>query len=363
MLLLSVSLCLHSQQGSADLQKRVDELMTRVKNLENENELLKTAGRSYDSVAYMAIRAEIFEAYTNIPRLDFDFRNTSDKIAVTGLFTKLMQANNPTSDILGFRFSEIIFSATEKHFKEALKDERDKKRLSQVVSKIIDNPVISSLANTNPVTSVVAAIINTISGFTTAKAELEKEGGRVKNVSIDQRDVIDNKSITAFRNELQVYIDFYDALIVASAKYLEGIENLNAKYAYLVLSVKDYKAELLAGLDVKESNLLIKLSKLLPDPALDGINYNAIMYDPKLQRIRQLAGKYPVLYENVNHFKREYNILLINFLSDYTKTLNTALNFPESDIDKNKTEALIAEIVTFINDQKTQEKQDQNTPE
>ncbi|MFA4863544.1 MAG: hypothetical protein WC605_07220, partial [Bacteroidales bacterium] len=100
-----------SQPGATDLQKQLDELRSRIKILEKENDKLKSESRSNDSVAYCTLRYEIFEAFTNVSQLDFDFKNTADKIAVTGLFTKLMQANNPTSDILGFRFTEIIFSA------------------------------------------------------------------------------------------------------------------------------------------------------------------------------------------------------------------------------------------------------------
>ena len=349
---------IHGQAGSAEIQKQVDELRSRIKSLEKENELLKADGRSSDSVVYCAMRSEIFEAFTNIPQLDFDFKNTADKIAVTGLFTKLMQANNPTSDILGFRFTEIIFSASEKHFKEVLKDERDKKRFSQVISKIIENPVVSSLANTNPVTSVVATIISTVAGFTTSRVELDKEGGRIKDVSLNQQDIFDNKNITAFRHELQVYIDFYDALINASRDYLDGLENLNAKYAYLIQSVNNYKTELYTELDIKESNLLMTLSNLLPDPALAGIDYNSIIYDPKIRKSLQLAGKYPVLHLAVSDFKKEYNTLLYNFLSNYLKTLKTAKNFPDCDIDKAKTDSLISDIEIFISTQKSKEREE-----
>jgi hypothetical protein len=356
-LLLLLSPVIQSQPG-AEMQKQLDELRSRIKSLEKENDILKDENRSNDSAVYCALRSEIFEAFTNMPQLDFDFKSTTDKIAVTGLFTKLMQANNPTSDILGFRFSEIIFSASEKHFKEVLKNEPDKKRFSQVISKIIDNPVVSSLANTNPVTSVVAAIISSIAGFTTSRVNLDKEGGRIKDVSIDQQDAFDNRSISAFRTELQVYIDFYDALIMASTEYLNGLEALNRKYAYLILSVKDYKTELYTDLDVKESNLLIKLSKLLPDPAIKGLDYNAVIHDPKIQKSLHLARKYPVLHQEVSDFKKEYNTLLFNFLSDYINTLKTAGDFPEGNIDKTKTGNLIKDIESFINSQKSKEQEE-----
>ncbi len=357
-LLLLITLCMQSQPGGADLQKQVAELRARIKTLEKEKDILKSEERSRDSASYCALRSEIFEAYTNLPRIDFDFKSTTERIAVTGLFAKLMQANNPTSDILGFRFTEIIFSAAEKHFKEALKDEKDKKRFSEVIAKIIDNPVVSVLAKTNPITSVVSSIISIIAGFTTSRVELGKEGGRLKEVSVDQKDVFDNRSIAAFRSELQVYIDFYDALILTSAEYLEGLEDLDGKYAYLILSVKDYKTELYTELDVKENNVLIKLSKSLPDPATHEINYRAIIMDPKIQKCRHLAEIYPVIHQDVSDFKKAYNTLLFNFLSDYIITLKTAKTFPDGNIDKSKTDALITDIESFIDRQKSKEREE-----
>ncbi|NTV84753.1 MAG: hypothetical protein HGA23_10705, partial [Bacteroidales bacterium] len=177
-------------------------------------------------------------------------------------------------------------------------------------------------------------------------------------VSLNQRDAFDNKNIIAFRHELQVYIDFYDALIIASMDYLDGLENLNAKYAYLIQSVNNYKTELYTELDIKESNLLMTLSNLLPDPALKGIDYNSIIYDPKIRKSLQLAGKYPVLHLAVSDFKKEYNTLLYNFLSNYIKTLKTAKNFPDCDIDKAKTESLISDIEIFISTQKSKEREE-----
>jgi hypothetical protein len=357
-LLLLFPLGLLCQPNGTDMQKQLDELRSRVKTLEKENGVLRSDTRTKDSIAYCILRAEIFDAFTNVSQLDFNFKNTADKIAVTGLFTKLMQANNPTSDILGFRFTEIIFSSSEKHFKNVLKDEKDKKRFSQVVSKIIDNPVVSALASSNPVTSVVASIISVVAGFTTSRAEVEREGGRVKNVTVDQQDAFENRGIEAFRNELKVYIDFYDALIIASNEYLEGLTLLDRKYAYLIQSVIDYKAELYNELGFNESKMLMQLAKLLPDASTRGVNFSEIIHDPRIQKSLQLARKYPIVKQAVISFKKEYNALLFNFLSDYIQTLKSAKDFPDSDIDKTKTDELINDIQTFINSQKSKEQEE-----
>lgn len=352
LILICLENWLHAQPGTIELQKQLDDLRSRIRSLEKENDQIKTENRTGDSAEYASIRTEIFEAVTNIPQLDFNFTNTTDKIAVTGLFTRLMQANNPSSDILGFRFTEIIFSACEKHFKDVLKDEKDKKRFSLVIGKIIDNPVVSSLANTNPVSSVVAAIISTIAGFTTNKVELEKEGGKIKDVSVEQQDAFDNKNLAGFRKELQVYIDFYDALIVASASYLKGLENLKGKYAYLANSVEDYKTSLFHELGLNEDNYLIGLSSLLPDPSTAGINYSILAHDPEIRTCRHIAGRYALLQQDVNDFKDDYNQLLFKFLESYITTLRSAKLFPEGNIDLDKTDALVLEIENFIRDQK-----------
>lgn len=351
--LLLISTFLIGQAGDQSLQRQVDVLTNRLKKLEKDNSYQISENRTFDSTIYCAIRSEIFEACSNLPQLDFDYKNTSDKIAVTGLFTKLMQANNPTSDILGFRFSEIIITAAKKHFKEGLKNDQDKKRFSQIIGKIINNPIVSTLANSNPLTSVISSIINTIAGFTTSRLELKKEGGKVRDVAVSQQDAFNNQSIAAFRNELQAYIDFYDALIIASSEYLEGLNNLNVKYAYLIRSVRDFKAELYAGLNVEENKLLISLSKILPDPSVENINYRQLTYDPDIQKIRNLARKYPFLQQDVCTFQNEYNTLLINYLSVNIQTLRLAESFPDKDIDKSKTKALITEIESFIHDQVT----------
>lgn len=346
------------QPVTGEMQKQFDELKIRIKALEKENEILKTQDRFKDSIAYCLLRTEIFEAFTCLPQLDFDFKRTAEKIAVTGLFTKLMQANNPTSDILGFRFTDVIFNASEKHFRSVLKNDQDKKRFSQVIGKIVDNPIISSLANTNPVTSVVAAIISTIAGFTTSRVEVEKDGGRIQDVSVSQEDAFDHKSITAFRDELQVYIDFYDALIIASSDYLEGLEELKGKYSYLVKSVSEYKSELYSALDANENNILLRLTKLLPDPAIKQIDYHLVFNDPIIVKSQLLARKFPVLQLAVNDFKKDYNALLFNYLNTYIKTLETANDFPDENIDKSKTEELISDIRAFMERQKTNENEE-----
>lgn len=349
---LLTSLILMGQSVNQEVQKQIEELSCRIILLENENHVLAKDLRARDSVSYCAIRHEIFKAFTVTPQLKFDFKNTTDKIAVTELFTKLMQANNPSSDILGFRFNEIVFSACEEHLFKEVSEEKERNRLGHVIGKIINNPVVSTLANTNPLTSVVAAIISTVAGFASPAIEMYKEGGRIKEVAVENKDIFQTENIRAFREELQVYINFYDALILAASRYLKGLENLNTKYTGLMQSVRAYQDNLFTFLDGNETNLLLRLAEFLPDPQRQHLAFNDLISDKRILNALAEARKLPVIQQSVLDFKKEYNHLLFGFLSDYMEALRLTNSFPPGTLDPHKVEALVQDIAHFIEGQK-----------
>jgi hypothetical protein len=344
--------CIILCQPGLDFQKQIDELQIRLKQLEKENQMLRLSSRSADSLLYCSIRLEIFEAFTHIRQLEFDFKNTTEKIAVTGLFTKLIQASNPASDILGFRFTDLVLKAAEKHFKSELNNEADQNRFSQVILKIINNPLVSVLTSSNPLTSLVSAIISTVVGFTTSEVNVEKEGGRIKEVDMTQHDAFDSESIAGFREDLQVYITFYDNLIIATDRYLSGLDYLESKYSFLISSLTGYKKDLYSFLGTDDGNQLISLTLLLPEPGRGDFNFGGFLTDPEIRSCLATARKYPLLEQSVSEYKKEYNHLLFEFLSDHITTLRSAAGFPDEAMDKAKTEILISEIESFIRDQK-----------
>ncbi|NVO18513.1 MAG: hypothetical protein HXX13_02370 [Bacteroidetes bacterium] len=335
------------QSKPASVQKQLLDLQALCNSIQNENHALRSHVKTQDSLAYTRTRMEIFEAFNTAPRINFDFLNTTDKIAVTGLFTKLLQANNPTSDILGFRFNETLLKTAEKYFKNELKSEPDKIRLGQVINKLVNNPVISTLANTNPITSVTAAIINTMSSFSTTSIDVVKEGNKLKDVSSSTMDAFSQKNIEAFRVELQPYINFYDALNLASIRYLSGLENINQHYEYLKGSVEDYKKQLYLSLSITDTNTLMRLASSLPDPSTRNLDYSAFLCDQKIQSCDGIARKLPAIQLLVKDFRREYDQLLISFLKEYVLALQSAKKLPPSSIDQSKIDSLISDIDTF----------------
>ncbi len=339
----------YTQTNSDNVQKQLFELRQLYSSMQGENMELKNQIRTKDSMAYVTVRTEIFEAFNHVSKINFDFLNTSGKIAVTGLFTKLLQANNPTSDILGFRFNETIMAAAEKCFISELKSENEKLRFGQVISKLVNNPVISTIANTNPITSVTAAIISTVAGFSTTTLSVEKNGNKVRNVTANTSDAFNQKNIESFRSELQPYINFYDALNLASDKYLNSLEQVKQRYKYLKVNVETYKIQLSESIKVNDTNTLVKLASLLPDPNTKNIEFHKYLRDPRVILCASIASRMPDLEQSVNDFQKEYNQTLYTFLKEYITALSSASKLPATSMDQTKIFNLVADIQSFIN--------------
>jgi hypothetical protein len=328
--------------------KKVEELTLRLKSLEKANHELNQQIRRKDSIAYSSMREDIYQAFLWTTELQVNFKNTNDKMAVTGLFARLMQANNPTSDILGFRFSEIVFAACEKHFLSGIKDEKEKKRFGQILHKIINNPIVSSLTNSNPVTSIIGSIINTIASFTTSSIEILRDGNKIKNVDIVQKDLFKQESIAIFRDELQVYINFYEALTQAAEQYLQSLEKLQIKYSGLVQQVNHYQEQLYEALPSIDPVSLEGFNIVLPDPSSGNVNFSDYNYDSDLLQAHKEAIKYHDIRKSVMDHKREYHHVLTTFLKQYLAILELTKNFPEGIVDPSKINQLIAEIEEYV---------------
>ncbi|HNQ83945.1 MAG TPA: hypothetical protein PLW31_09385 [Bacteroidales bacterium] len=350
--ILTASFTSGGQQGNPELQKQVDELKARVKQLEKENIVFIAGNKTEDSLDYALCRAEIYKIFLHLQKLDGDYQHTSDKLAVTGLFSKLIQAGNPTSDILGFRFTDVIMTSVDKHFIQYLKDEKDKKRLINVIGKIMDNPVVSNLANTNPVTSVIASVIHIVSDFSTTSVELKKNGRKVTGAGVNEQDIFDSPSIKNFRASLQIYIDFYDVLNQITSEFVKSLDDLNKEYHTLNTRISLFKSDLYNTLNVNDENLFLRLSQALPDPSADRINNEIMITRAVVKDCYRFSDRFAVLREDADEYEIRYKTLLYSFLDDYIKTLGLINDFPDSSIDKSRARELADEIKCYIKSRK-----------
>lgn len=341
--------CVTAQPGS-EVQNQLEMLKDRVKALEQGHQSIRNASRSADSLEYAQARLLIFEAYSGITALDREFRGTHEKIALTGLFTKMMQANNPTSDVLGFRFTDIVMAAAEQHFASTLKQEPDKKRFLQIVSRILEHPIVDAVTGSNPLTSVVSAIISSVINFSTVSAAENQDGGKSRSMTVSQQEAFSSASIREFQNDLQVYITFYDKLLSLSEDYLAGLKAVDRKYDYLVGQVSYISNEFSSSLEGRGPNPLAGLASMLPEPATPGLDFRGLTSAPAFNRALDLAARFPAVKESVDYLKKDYQHLLASFLSGYIQVLRSAGHLPEGSISQSKTADLVREIETYMSD-------------
>lgn len=332
-------------------QSETDLTNAKLKEIQEQFLSLKRDIAYQDSIDFINTKFSILKAIENGPKLEFDFNKVTDRIRVVGLLSKLNKANNPASDILGVSFVDVVNKAAETHFTKEL-PEKEKPRFVDIVNKIIKNPIVSSVLSSNPVTSVVASITNAAAGFFSSNVYGEK----VKELTIETKNMFDQKKLEAFNNELIPYISFYDNMIRTTDKYLIGVDQLRNKYSYLNENVRNYNTSLLNTLDVKKSlptplSVQVDSEFKLTSDKYGFWEYQKVLKRDNISTAKNISNNYKVMEIQVQNFKSDYNEILKNYLNETVILLNGAKTITLSKgFNSDKIDDLINDIALFTGD-------------
>ena len=332
-------------------QSETDLTNAKLKEIQEQFLSLKSDIAYQDSIEFINTKYSILKAIQDGPKLEFDFTKVTDRIRVVGLMSKLNKANNPASDILGVSFVDVVTKAAETHFTKELPD-REKPRFVDIVNKIIKNPIVSSVLNSNPVTSVVSSITNAAAGFFSTNVF----GERVRELTVETKNLFDQKKLEAFNKELSPYISFYDNMIKTTDKYLIGVDQLKNKYSYLNDNVKNYNMSLLNSLNIKKGSSSPLSVQVDAEFKLTFDKYGFCEYQKVLKRdnvssAKNIANNYKVIEIQVQNFKSDYNELLKNYLNETVVLLNGAKTITLSKgFSPDKIDDLINDIALFTGD-------------
>ena len=332
-------------------QSETDLTNAKLKEIQEQFLSLRRDITYQDSIDFINTKFSILKAIENGPKLEFDFSKVTDRIRVVGLLSKLNKANNPASDILGVSFVDVVNKAAETHFTKEL-PEKEKPRFVDIVNKIIKNPIVSSVLSSNPVTSVVASITNAAAGFFSSNVYGEK----VKELTVETKNLFDQKKLEAFNKELTPYISFYDNMIRTTDKYLIGVDQLKNKYSYLNENVKNYNTSLLNALNVKKSSPTPLSVQVDSEFKLTSDKYGFWEYQKVLKRenistAKNISNNYKVVEIQVQNFKSDYNEILKNYLNETVILLNGAKTITLSKgFSSDKIDDLINDIALFTGD-------------
>lgn len=345
----AISVCFgQSSIDTGAIQSALNDHIAKISRIEKQFYTLKKDISLRDSLEYTRVKFSIVNAIEKAPKLEFDFKKTTQRIEDIGLLSQLTKANNPTEDILGSSFVEVVMATANKHLTSGM-DVRDTPRFTEILSKIIKNPIVTSVLASNPITNIVSSITNAAASFFTSNPIAE----RGKQLWIETKNIISEEKLKSFNSELLPYIGFYDNMAKTTNKYQYAVEQLQNKYSFLNENAKGYNQKLLTALNIKHSDAVPLTVQTEPIFALTtdemGFkNYSFSVKNSKVIAALPIADEYKIIETQVRDFQNDYNEILKTFLYETAVLLDEAKAIPlAKKLDTRKIDNLVENLLQF----------------
>lgn len=319
-----------------NVEEEISSLKAQMEALLQQNKELKDRAANAEKKEANHLIDAILKVIHHGDRLESDFTNLLDQMENDELLIDLAEANNPSSDILGFKFTSIIFKAAIKHFIDKSPVE-DKVRFKDVILNVVQSPLVEVLLTTNPVSWLVSKVVDKVADLT--ESVKGKHGTRI----LTTKKAIAKNQIDAFTEEMEAYFPFYEALLDASEEYEIRVRELREDNERLEAMVKDYYSGFLKilALDPTEASapLLRQVQDHFTPTVIDGMaDYRAILEDEKNQQAYQIALKFPDNRQMILEVIAEYQHILSDYLEANIEALNLAKALSEDTIGLEKLE-------------------------
>ncbi len=309
-----------------ELDNDVQELKDFVKN--QKITISSGAHQNYEkNYSRMLSMAELInELNSTITLIENDKKQSST-------FNKINQANNPSSDILGFKLTDVINTS----FEETLKERNITPEKAKPVKNIIGN-LVYGFSSYFPPLQLVSSIVSSISAYTNTEiipvsASLD---GKIKSV----KDIVftglttsmDTAFIGTFTRKLVPYISFYVELNKVNTGFDEDLSKFSFFYTDFVQDIKHLKSDFEKNSTIQLSgNITVQVNKLMNYSSSGSKDFNHAAYNNKAE-IAYINDNLETMYEFVkifNEYSKQY-IFLVNRNIDNNKAqLKNALKLPK----------------------------------
>ncbi|GEM_PF-4870931 len=308
--------------------------------LVEENEQLKKRQLASTKKEWTKFKNVILDVVIDGDKFEGDFENFKNSVERSIVFSKLLDANNPCSNVLGFTFTDIIRRLAIANFKNAL-PAGVRPRFEKDIAEAVDNPIWGVILKSNPVTMLVSSVVDKVAGFI-KKIKIKRENV----LSIDR--AYDKVRFEKFMKELQPYIQFYDELVRASKEYQLKVNELVNRKVELKARMENYHGNFLTTLGIQAtsgSELNNEVNAKL-NPSEDTVEaYLAILANADFLKAHKIAKKFPTLKTSVLQYKLAFYNVLNDFLDKNVSALEAAKSFKNNNPE-------IEEILGLVNEQK-----------
>lgn len=341
--------CLLSSDLVFAADDEINQLKMAIAELKKTNDALEKSRTDEAKVRFEGVKKSIYTAVQNYPLLQAEYIEASKGNAIAGLLVRLGNATNPSSDVLGRKFKDIVIQSAESSFQSIRNNTTSWERFTNIVEKLMDNPLVASAISSNPISSVVGSIVQTAASY--SEASINTARTRVKTT-----DVINASELNAFTTSIAPYTDFYDKVSAAASKYRFEKSALDKKYSAIAVSITKHSDDLISGLQLKPENSHGPRSLQL-NPLFSKISETSnfadienILSDPRVKKGYEESLNYSGLALSVEQFKFEYSAVLNAYLEAYKQGLVSLLAVHDLKFDKKNIEGLIDEIKAFQNE-------------
>lgn len=217
------------------------------------------------------------------------------------IYKKLIDINNPTSEVLGFQLLDVINRTLEDNINTitSLAD-NEKKRLRGQVSGIFEG-----LKRTFPPLQLITSCFSAISSFSTYKTRVEKLTKRADSIIVDVTNPISQEVIGKMSGYLQPYILFYNDLNKINGVFENALYQHEVEYKDFIEELNTVKQsiEKRINLGTSVSEQVIDLFDLTNSSAQD-FNYKTKTDN---DTIKELAGNCLGVFDLVERYKKFTN--------------------------------------------------------
>lgn len=322
----------------------IDQLRTEIAELKKTNDALEKSRTDEARARFEGVKKSIYRAVQNYPLLQAEYIEASRGNAIAGLLVRLGNATNPSSDVLGRKFKDIVIQSAQSSFQSIRNNATSWERFKNIVEKLMDNPLVASAVSSNPISSVVGSIIQTAASYSEAS---------ISGVGVKTTDVIKASELNIFTTSIAPYTEFYDKVSAAASNYRFEKSALDKKYSAIAVSITKHSDDLISGLQLKPENShgphSLQLSPLFSQisETSNFAEIEKILSDPRVRKGYEQSLNHSALALSVEQFKFEYSAVLNAYLEAYKQGLVSLLAVRDLKFDRRNVEGLIEEIKAY----------------
>ncbi len=244
------------------------------------------------------------------------------------MYKKLIDVNNPASDVLGFQLLEVITKTLEENINVLPLVDGEKKRLKSQIGNLFEG-----LKNAFPPLQIITSAVSVISSFTTYQPRIEKLNRKADSLIVDVTSPISKEVLKKINSQLQPYIQFYADLDRINNNYEMALYQHGVEYRDFIEELASLKKVVESRIDMNQSigkqiNELFDLS----NSSMQDFNYRQKMENAVIRDLSADCSSISDLVERYKKFTNDFITIQEDFYNNNSNLLrSSAKKLPYKD--------------------------------